>query len=174
MTAQLDMLRRLPRDTATYDGANDEYRYTLTRHWGPGEMVTWVMLNPSTATAEVNDPTVRRCIGFSQDWGFGALTVVNAYALRSTDPAGLWRVTDPVGPGNDEAIRMAANRAIRVVVAWGANITATRELRLARLLRDHAPVHLGLTKDGHPRHPLYVRGDVTPEPWLPRRPKGAA
>ena len=144
------------------------YRYRLERRWAPGSTVTWVMLNPSTADAEVDDPTLRRISGFSRRMGFGRLIVVNLYAYRATEPRDLWRATDPVGPENDWYLFDAMTGHV-VVVAWGAHAHPDR---IARFLEIHrsAPgagrLHaLALTGSGQPRHPLYLRGDLTPTPW---------
>ena len=100
------------------------YRYRLSRTWDPtGPVVAFVMLNPSTADAEVLDPTVRRCVGFARGWGFGSLEVVNLFAFRATDPRDLLRAAAPVGAANDRAILDAASAADRVVVAWGTRGT---------------------------------------------------
>lgn len=145
------------------------YRYELRRTWGheEGPLVCWVMLNPSTADADVDDPTIRRCVGFSQRWGCERLVVVNLFALRATDPKALMRFPDPVGPENDDAIAAAADEAERVVVAWGAH--GTYRNRAAEVTNRLAGIHnmrlhcLGQTKQGAPRHPLYVRGDQSLE-----------
>jgi hypothetical protein len=131
-------------------------------------VVAFVMLNPSTADAEVLDPTVRRCVGFARAWGFGGVQVVNLFAFRATDPRDLLRAAAPEGPGNDRAILDATSRADRVVVAWGTRGTHRgRASAVAGLLEAGAirPVTLGTTRDGHPRHPLYVRGDTRPIGW---------
>lgn len=154
--------------TATFDRTR-RYRYRLSRVWDPrGLRVNFLMLNPSTADAFKLDPTVRRCIGFAEAWSAGSLEVSNAYAVRSTDPRGLRLVSDPVGPGNDEAIVAAARAADLVVVAWGVHATyLDRETEVLRLLADAGvdPHVLRVTKGGHPGHPLYVPGDVAPSPW---------
>ena len=139
-----------------------EYRYALGRAWGdPCERVLWVMLNPSTADATENDPTLRRCIGLSRSWGFGALVVVNLFALRATDPRALRRHPDPIGGRNNHAILEHAHGVRTIVVAWGAH--GTLHDRDRDVLSFLGPVRaIGLTKDGHPRHPLYVRNDATP------------
>lgn len=156
--------------TATFD-ATRRYRYRLSRVWDPaGRRVNFLMLNPSTADAFRLDPTVRRCVGFAKDWQAGSVEVTNAYSLRSTDPAGLRAVADPVGPGNDDAIVAAARAADLVVAAWGVHATyLDREAQLRRLLADAAvTVHcLRVTKDGHPGHPLYVPADTAPIRWGP-------
>lgn len=156
--------------TATFDDTQ-RYRFRLSRVWDPNlPRVNFLMLNPSTADAFQLDPTVRRCVGFSKAWGAGALEVTNVFALRSTDPAGLKRIEDPVGVGNDTAIVAAARAADIVVAAWGVHaVLGGREGTVRRLLAD-ADVqlrYLRLTKDGHPGHPLYVPGDTKPALWSP-------
>ncbi len=145
------------------------YRYSLTRVWGrPRDMLTFVMLNPSTADHQKDDPTIRRCMGFARSWGFGAITVVNLYALRATRPVHLWEAADPVGPRNDEAIRQAAREASRsvhdyVIAAWGANAKPDRVDHVRRIVEMRTQTRaLGLTQNGSPRHPLYVKGDTQP------------
>jgi hypothetical protein len=125
------------------------------------------MLNPSVATADKDDPTIRRCIGFAAAWGFRHLSVFNAYAFISPYPEDLWKVPDPVGPDNDAHILDLVSDADMVIAAWGVNIGRDRE-RAVRELLGGAGVklhHLGLTKDGHPRHPLYLPKTVTPTEW---------
>jgi len=154
--------------TATFDPTR-AYRYRLSRTWDPtGPVVTFVMLNPSTADAEVLDPTVRRCLGFARAWGFGSLEVVNLFAFRATDPRDLLRADAPVGPANDRAILGAVSAADRVVVAWGARgAHLGRAAAVAGLLHagPSRPLGLGTTKGGQPRHPLYVRADTRPSRW---------
>lgn len=131
--------------------------------------VCFVMLNPSTATRHRNDPTIRRCIGFATDWGFDRLRVVNLFGARATRPAELFALDDPVGPGNDRALRRELRSAELVVAAWGVH-GARRAAELVPRLRFDDWRCLGTTKDGHPRHPLYVRRGVRPVPWsLPTR-----
>ena len=146
------------------------YRYRLGRDWGDGPHDVWVMLNPSTADATADDPTIRRCVGFSRRWGAGGLTVVNLYALRATDPAELARHADPVGPDNDEHVRDVVLEAYRdggrIVCAWGAHpFAAPRALNVAEGLRGLDALCLGMTASGAPRHPLYVRGETEPIAW---------
>lgn len=153
------------------------YRYSLARRWNepmPERLPVldlWIMLNPSTADAEVDDPTIRRCIAFSRSWGADGLRVVNLFALRSTDPAALQRHPDPIGPKNDATLELLARASRelggRVICAWGAHPMATERARIVRRLIGPA-VCLGTTKAGAPRHPLYVRGDVQPTPWAVR------
>lgn len=148
------------------------YRWSLRRIWDPAvQPVAFVMLNPSTADAEQDDPTIRRCMGFARSWGHGGLVVVNLFAYRATNPAAMKGANDPVGPENDQAILAAASSAARVVCAWGTHGSfQSRDRRVAGdLLAAGIPLHaLELTKDGHPRHPLYVKGDKQPVPYGPR------
>lgn len=144
------------------------YRYALWREvsglFNEG-CVLFVMLNPSTADATVDDPTIRRCIGFAESWGYGRLAVANLYAWRATDPAELHPTEDPVGPLNDHWIAELAGDAERVVAAWGADVgpIADRgEVVLQKLLREGPVDALALTAHGQPRHPLYVKADVEP------------
>lgn len=137
------------------------YRYTLTRTWGDpdGPLAAWVMLNPSTANAREDDPTIRRCVGFSQRWGYDRLVVVNLFALRSTDPKALRNAADPVGPENDHHIVEQTDGARAVFAAWGVHgAHAGRDRAVMALLVRHDVFCLGTTRDGHPRHPLYVAG----------------
>lgn len=150
------------------------YRYALTRRWHTtGPSAVFVMLNPSTADAFVQDPTIRRCVGFARSWGAGGLIVLNVFALRSTDPKALYRHADPVGPANDDVIAETLTGDVvgPVVAAWGqhGDLNGRGEL-VAGLLRRHGvtPLCLGLTKAGHPRHPLYVRGATTPVTYAGR------
>jgi hypothetical protein len=152
------------------------HRYALAREWDAGRPpAVFLMLNPSTADAFVMDPTVTRCRGFARTWDCGGLLVLNAFALRSTDPRGLRTHPDPVGVDNDRVISsvLAAGPIGPVIVAWGSDPTLLRSGRagqLLALLHEHGlhPKCLGTTKDGHPRHPLYVRGDTRPAPLHPR------
>jgi hypothetical protein len=154
-------------------GQRRRYRYTLRRRWAAGQVVCWVMLNPSTADERQDDPTIRRCIGFSRTWGYAGLVVVNLFALRSTDPAALWvPATAPVGAENDAAIRDAATGACLVVAAWGVqphHRFRDRALAVEAVLRaSGAPLWcLGLTQAGHPRHPLFVRGQTKAVAYRP-------
>lgn len=138
------------------------YRYTLGRRWADaGGEVCFCLLNPSTADARVLDPTLTRCLGFAQRWGYASMTVVNIFALRSTDPAGLYDTDDPVGPRNDAAIRRSASRADRVVVGWGnhGDLHARGAIVASMLHEICEPMCWDVTKPGHPKHPLYLRSD---------------
>ncbi|HEU4722003.1 MAG TPA: DUF1643 domain-containing protein [Gemmatimonadaceae bacterium] len=144
------------------------YRYTLERRWGDGPAVLFVMLNPSTADAEQDDPTIRRCIGFARSWGYDALLVGNLHAFRSTSPLDLAFAGDPVGPRNGEALAGLRDRAARVVVAWGASRYAHAvRVNRARAILGKELYALGTTANGAPRHPLYMPASAVPIPWSP-------
>ena len=116
------------------------------------------MLNPSTADSEQDDPTIRRCILFARDWGYGAILVGNLFALRATDPNDLQRHPEPWGIGNTLHLRQMAIESDLVVAAWGANRMVS-ELHADSVMGnlDDRPIKcLGRTKNGAPRHPLYV------------------
>lgn len=142
------------------------YRYLLGRRWGDGPLMVWVLANPSTADALTDDPTVRRCVGFAGAHGSGGLLLVNLWGWRATDPRSLVRVPDPVGPGNDRAIAGAlAASAGPVVLGWGSRADPSRVRAVLALLGERPRHCLGTTRDGHPRHPLYVPGVTRLRPW---------
>lgn len=142
------------------------HRYALTRTWGEAAPAVFVMLNPSTADALVLDPTVRRCISFAKREGCGGLTVLNLFAFRSTDPRGLKICPDPVGPSNDRFIRDFTADASLVVAAWGVHgHLHGRAQVVTELLADVDLRCLGVTKDGSPKHPLYVSGNAPLVRW---------
>lgn len=143
------------------------YRYRLVRQWGVGALLPFVMLNPSTADATADDPTIRRCIGFARREGADGIMVNNLFALRATDPADLLHHPDPHGPDNGRHLASLA-AAPNVVCAWGAEpMAAQKGLALAAVLRRSGVrvTCLGITKQGHPRHPLYVRADQPLVEW---------
>lgn len=148
-----------------------QYRYRLTRRWDAGMFgerlppIVWVMLNPSTADHEFDDPTIRRCMTFSRTHGYAAMHVVNLYAYRSPNPALLGKVSDPVGPDNDQWIADTIAGA-SVVVAWGVSAAQNRVDRFAELAVAADLWCLGTTRGGMPRHPLYVPGATRFERWM--------
>ncbi len=144
---------------------NGQYRYRLTRRWAEGEQVTFVMLNPSTADAHKDDPTLRRCIGFARSWGYAALSVVNLYAFRATNPEDLWRTSDPVGDDNDIYLRAAGQSGDLLVAAWGANAKPERAAEVIALPGFERIHYLRLTRSGQPSHPLYLPKNLTPIPF---------
>lgn len=153
---------------ATFDDSG-EYRYTLWRTWDRClPRIAFVMLNPSTADHRVDDPTIRRCIGFARSWGYGALWVVNLFAYRTHSPRRLARADDPVGPDNDRHLVRVRRRATDVVAAWGVHgALRGRDRQVRELLarRGRPLLCMGTTAAGHPRHPLYLPGTTRPAPW---------
>ncbi len=147
---------------------DERYRYLLTRERAAGPGLVFIMLNPSTADDRIDDPTIRRCIRFAAREDAGRLVVVNLFALRATDPRELARDPDPVGPRNDEFLLIHCTPGVRVVAAWGAHpFAAARATTVTRMVTNAGASLecLGVTKDGHPRHPLYVRGDAPLVPY---------
>ncbi len=150
------------------------YRYQLSRWWDATEsFCAFVMLNPSTADATSDDPTIRRCMSFARQWGFGGIEVVNLFAYRATSPADLLAAqkagVDIVGPENHDRIVRVLEAIGEEVVAWGANVDRLGGIP-DEFPDDGYPVMcLGTTKDGHPRHPLYVKGDTLLTEWIPKR-----
>lgn len=140
------------------------YRYALTRAWDEAlPRLLVCMLNPSTADAERDDPTVRRCIHLSRAWRYGAMSIVNLFALRSTDPCSLASAPDPVGPDNDRIIDRVVKGADAALLAWGDSIrhasprhNSRAALVTERLMRLAHLFTLGRTTKGNPRHPLFV------------------
>lgn len=144
----------------------DRYRYQLWRRWGQGKTVAFCMLNPSTADEKANDPTIERCCRRAKAWGFDGVDIVNLFALRSTDPAALYRVGDPVGPHNFEAIVQTVKRAEFMVCAWGRHgkhcgMGETIMLRMRQFYPEKLRI-LKLNKDGQPAHPLYLPYSLQP------------
>ena len=145
-----------------------QYRYTLWRHWTlqPKRFVNFVMLNPSTADADVLDPTVTRCMNFAKHWGYDGGYVTNIFALRATDPRELYKTASPVGCVNDAYLLKTAEECERVVVAWGIHGKYRgRGLEVAAMLAPFDLQCFALTKDGHPRHPLYLRKNAELMPF---------
>ncbi len=169
-----------------------KYRYTLVRIWDSKKpLVVFIGCNPSVADEIRNDRTVTRCMKYAMDWGFGGLIMLNIFAWRSTDPKGLLVPEDPVGPENDRAIKEACSKAGIIVACWGnPGLLMNRGKDVVSLLKtmvryrvgqeppkgQWAPGnpavlellhHLGLTKAGQPKHPLYLKGDLKPTRWIP-------
>jgi hypothetical protein len=126
------------------------------------------MLNPSTADAEQDDPTIRRCIGFARTWGYGALSVINLFAYRATHPSDLFSASDPVGPDNEHHLRHTVQHTERLIIAWGnRGVWGGQDQVFLRMLvaLGRSPDCLGVTKQGQPRHPLYLRRSCRPQPF---------
>jgi len=161
-----------------------DYRYLLWRSFDsllPGKTIAWVMLNPSTADETNPDPTLTRCVNYAKAWGYGRLEVVNLFALRDKDPTQLLYREDPVGPDNDAYLRRAVARAPTVVCAWGApqntkvgRMATRRADELWESVLQYHPntvclgtcgLSAGYRNVPEPRHPLYLRKNLTPEPY---------
>lgn len=149
------------------------YRYALWRRWGEDRPLVFVMLNPSTADAALDDPTIRRCIGFGQTLGFGGIEVVNLFAYRATKPDDLRRAGWPVGPNNDDWITAAAEHAAEtggaICCAWGANADRlSRPRTVLDMIRAAGiePQCLERTASGAPSHPLYLPGATQLRPLM--------
>lgn len=149
----------------TVFSADRKYRYVLYREWDKTKsVIAFIGLNPSTADEKKNDPTIRRCINFAQEWGYGGLLMGNIFALRSTDPKQLYKAKDPVGPENDLWLNQIEASAHTVVACWGLH---------GKLQNRHCEVKVnlmslkvfGLTKQGFPKHPLYLKKTVQLQNW---------
>jgi len=143
------------------------YRYTLWREWeslfGSG-YVMFIGLNPSTADEIVDNPTVRRCIGYARDWGYAGLCMTNLFAFRATSFKDMMAAEDPIGPDNDRFLIEIAKDAGIIVAAWGVN---GGHLGRDKVVRNMLPrlFCLGLTKQGFPAQPLYLPKGLTPVLW---------
>ena len=145
--------------------ADRKYRYVLTRIWDEKKpTVVFIGLNPSTADEEVDDETIRKCIGYAKRWGYGKLIMVNLFAFRSTDPSMLKRVEDPVGPDNGSYIQKCVSESNLVIACWGNH---GKLLNRDKALMGSLPnlVCLKRNKNGTPHHPLYLSKDITPMPY---------
>lgn len=153
------------------------WRYCLRRTWEPDKpWVLFVCLNPSTADESEDDPTIRRCIGFAREWGYGGMAIGNVYAWRSTDPRGLQDTPDPVGAENDIWLGRLARTTHLIVCAWGTHADRSRAQRVAAILSGDLTLEgdpeprrvlnaLAVNANGSPGHPLYLRSTLQPEPW---------
>lgn len=174
MTEQLSLSAY--QDQSANISENGVYRYELRRTWGDGPIVMWVMLNPSTADATQDDPTIRRVVRFTQRPRFlghvapGGVVVCNLFAFRATDPRELTRclgtagIDVAIGPSNNSTIMRCAKEASRIVCAWGnKGRLGERGERVARMLSD-AGFELWALGEvsflGQPRHPLYLKSDT--------------
>ncbi len=143
---------------------DEMYRYALTREWNEGVgTVAFIGLNPSTADAFEDDPTIRRCIGFAKSWGYSGLAMINLFAYRATDPKKMMSAADPIGPENDKHIKLFSEIASEIVCAWGAHGSfLKRNKDIEFMIQPSRLKALRLTKDGNPSHPLYLPKHLTP------------
>lgn len=147
----------------------ETYRYALTVTWATGPRLLYVMLNPSKATELANDPTIERCERRARQLGYGSFGVVNLFGLRETSPARLKAAEAPEGRNNMAAIEEAVAACDHVLAAWGVHGQHRNQSAIvtARLREMGKPLfHLGLTKGGHPRHPLYISYKTPLRPWV--------
>jgi len=142
------------------------FRYTLWRRWNDDRPLVMIIgLNPSTADAYRDDPTIRRCIRFARDWCGGGLIVTNLFAYRATYPTELKKTPDAIGPRNDLWIRRMAAAASMIVAAWGNHGSwLGRDRRVCKMLNGRLNC-LRLTAAGQPAHPLYLPAGLQPEKW---------
>lgn len=149
------------------------YRYTLWRRWQPDcpieSMVAFIGLNPSTADETEDDPTIRRCIGFTKSWGFDGFVMLNLFGFRATNPKVMFVQTDPIGTDNNTAIQHVAARVGGVVCAWGTHgVHRLRGFHVHSMLSQMSLEnvwHLGLTDGGFPKHPLYLKSTTERVRW---------
>jgi len=131
------------------------YRYVLWRRWAPGDCAMFIGLNPSTANEKVDDPTIRRCVDFAKKWGKSGIYMLNLFAFRATDPKEMKKAKDPFGPKNGKFLISNWSDSDPVVACWG---THGSYLGRGKLVSQILPGMkcFGLTKAGHPKHPLYL------------------
>ncbi len=139
-----------------------KYRYSLWRIWDESKPPALIIgLNPSTADERKNDPTIRRCINFSREWGFGGLYMVNLFAFRATKPSDLRKAKEPIGPDNDLQIKTLAKSAGIVLAAWGNDgAYQGRSKEMTDMLPNLKC--LKINRSGEPAHPLYQPKSATP------------
>ncbi len=141
------------------------YRYTLERMWyDERPLVMFIGLNPSIADESIDDRTTVRCMRFAGAWGFGGLIMTNLFGYRSTDPRGLRKAPDPVGPENDAHLVRSASRAHTVIAAWGNDGAYMGRCEHVASLVPRL-FCLGVTREGHPRHPLFLLNETKPIEW---------
>jgi len=161
------------RGAAVFGGPGDMYRYQLSRVWNEQlPVLLMIGMNPSTANPNFDDPTIYKGRRYAVDWGFGTLLMGNVFAYRATDQKRLRELPDPVGPENDVGIVAMAERADMILFAYGSphRTLRYRGLQVARMLAEkhvNKMRVLALSKDGIPKHPLYLKGTLKPVLWCP-------
>jgi hypothetical protein len=165
------MIMIIPSKGAYFDKTG-KYRYLLIRELNIeiNRIVCFIMLNPSTADETEDDPTIRRCIDYTKRWGYDRLLVVNLYSFRATDPKELLNVLDPVGPLNDNHIRVAFGQSERIIAAWGSSLPLSGMKRAEEVLwiakqMGKLIYSLRMNQDGNPAHPLYLPKELKPHLW---------
>lgn len=142
-----------------------KYRYILSRIWDEAKpTVLFIGLNPSTADETTDDPTIRRCINFAKSWGYGGILVANLFAFRSTNPQRLYTEQDPVGSANDFYIKEYSDKSKLTIACWGNHGNfINRSEEVCKLV--NSLYCLDINKSGEPKHPLYVKHNITPKPY---------
>lgn len=150
-----------------------KYRYWLSREWGMGKPCLFIMLNPSTADAAKDDPTIRRCVGFAKSWGYEKIYVGNLFAIRSTNPRGIFAAPIPNPPDAKEYLRSMVDCVREAggicIAAWGNHgaYDGQDNVMVEWFREFQMPLYvLGLTKRGQPLHPLYVKANVELQRWI--------
>jgi hypothetical protein len=142
---------------------DNKYRYQLSRIWEEEKpKVLFIMLNPSTADADIDDPTIRRVVNFAKSWDYGGLFVGNLYAFRSSEPKDLLYTDDPIGKDNIQHIKFLIGLTDRVIYCWGNN---QKEPKWLYDLVNN-PYCIDISKKGVPKHPLYLKGELQPKLYL--------
>ncbi len=146
-------------------GKGRQYRYALWRIWDRDlPAVMFIGLNPSTADARIDDPTLVRCMGFARDWGYGGVYTANLFAFRATDPRDMKAARAPVGRDNDRVIVDLATRVDKVIAAWGNDGIYLDRAEAVRALVPGLH-YLKMNRSGQPAHPLYLPKGLLPQPW---------
>ena len=143
------------------------YRYSLTRTWDINKPICcFIGLNPSTADANEDDPTIRRCVNFANQWGYGELIMINLFAFRATNPNEMKAVIgSAIGPKNNNFIKCATDDADLIIAAWGNHGSYLCRDSQVRMLISKPIYHLGLTTKNQPKHPLYLKSTTVPTLW---------
>ncbi|RKD75223.1 hypothetical protein ATL39_0921 [Sinobaca qinghaiensis] len=157
--------------TVIFDNENQNdrtYRYSLKCIWDDQkDIVTFIMLNPSVADADLCDPTLKRCMNFSKSWGYGGMNILNLYALISTNPKGLKLHNDPIGPENDKHLFEALKNTDKIVLACGQSYKGVKNriTNIMSLINDQEIYCIDTTVKNIPKHPLYLKGNSVLKPY---------
>lgn len=131
-----------------------QYRYLLWRIWDKNKpAVGFIGLNPSIADDQIDDPTIRRCMNYAKEWGYGGLYMANLFAYRATNPREMFKAKEPIGKNNDATLKELANKVDKIIVAWGDNGKFKERYKALNCLGKL--YCLKINKSGQPAHPLY-------------------
>lgn len=163
----------VPQNSGAMISEDEKYRYALWRTWDKDKpVVMFIMLNPSTADGNKDDPTIRKCMAYAKAWGYGALIVGNLYAFKTKDPKVLENILFPIGPHCDSWLYTLSKMADLRIAAWGNKILSDKRVEQVKgILSSHMKgivsrlYYLELSKSGNPKHPLYLRKNLKPQPW---------